>query len=137
LTDQLVTRLNRELPTLGADVATVAWQWLTLLDDEQHYAAALTGPLAHGRLYRPERVTWQNPIHEHQSYVGRRLDWPEYMLHCRQLFAERCRRQTGFPPSAWPNCVESKRPITELGAPVTWSPLTWPEEERRGTLCID
>lgn len=130
LTDQLVDRINADLPYLTSAVATVAWRWLTLLDDEQHYSAGLSGMLAHGRLYRPGRVTWNNPVHEHQVYTGQRIEYPEYMLHCRQLFTQRCRRQSGFPPSAWSNCVETKRPLADLGVTVTWPTLAWPEEEK-------
>lgn len=131
LTDQLINRVNDDLPYLASTVATVTWRWLTLLDDEQHYSASLSGTLTHGRLYRPGLVKWSNPIHEHQTYAGQRLEYPEYMLHCRQLFARRCQRQTGFPPSAWPNCVETKNPLANLGVTVTWPALMWPNEELR------
>lgn len=129
LTDQLVARLNADLPYLTREVVTVAWRWLTLLDDEQHYSAGLSGMLAHGRLYRPKFVNWNNPVHEHQQYAGQRVEYPEYMLHCRQLFAQRCQRQTGFPPAAWSGCVETKRPLAMLGMVATWPTLVWPEEE--------
>lgn len=133
LTNQLVAVINETFknPNTMRDISQYSWNWLSLYPDEEHYGASLSGMLAHGRLYRPDRASWHNQYHEHMTVSGgRRTDWVDlYMLHFRQLFAKRCLRQTGFPPSAWSGFVESVKPLSELGRRVTWDRIEWPEEE--------
>jgi hypothetical protein len=137
--DEVVTlELKRDLQDLlrraTPDVVTIAPRWLTLYPDEQTYATTCSGFLSHGRIYQPKRVTWVNPLHEHQNYRGTRYEWEgHFIVHCRQLFECRCQRQCGHGAAAWPGFVAGLRPLGELGHTVSWLPLVWPgEEEHHG-----
>jgi hypothetical protein len=127
-TDQLVQRLTDLPHELGPDVVTVAPNNLALYPDERHYSKSLTGPLTHGRLYRPRVITWSNRWHEHQNYNGRKIEIPFYQVHCRQLFTNRCMRQRGHYAEAWKGIADDVREVGELG--VTWPSFVYPEEDR-------
>lgn len=70
VTNELAEAIAAQAPTLPLEVVTVAPSWLTLYPDESHYSAYYSHVLSHGRLYRPDRVTWVNSWHEHQNYQG-------------------------------------------------------------------
>jgi len=130
LTREIQRDLQPLLKSLSSDVVTIAPRWLTLYPDEQTYAPTCSGFLSHGRIYQPKRVTWVNPLHEHQTYRGVRYEWEgHFIVHCRQLFERRCFRQCNHGAAAWPGFVENLRPLANLGVTVTWPTLVWPEEE--------
>jgi hypothetical protein len=136
--DEVLTReIQRDLQSLlnglRPEVVTIAPRWLTLYPDEQTYSVTCSEFLSHGRIYRPKRITWVNPLHEHQNYRGERYEWADhFIIHCRQLFERRCQRQCGHGAAAWPGFTESLRPLSALGVTVTWPTLVWSEEERHG-----
>ena len=133
LTGEIQRDLQPLLRSLRPEVATVAPRWLTLYPDEQTYAASCSNFLSHGRIYQPKRITWVNPLHEHQNYRGERYEWADhFIVHCRQLFERRCQRQCGHGAAAWSGFIESLRPLSALGTTATWPDLSWPEEERHG-----
>lgn len=112
------------LDSTDNEVVTIAPEWLTLWPDAEHYAVNYSGSLAHGRVYRPKKITWQGPIHEHQHYDGQRMEWPRKILHFRQLFTKRSQRQNGHGGDAWPRINEAVRPVSELPG-VSWLAFNW------------
>jgi len=134
--EMLTIELCRDLPDLlaatYANVATIAPKQLSLYPNEQTYSAGYFSTfLTHGRIYRPRKIEWELDLHEHQRYQGEHLQWDNhYILHFRQLFEMRCRRQCGHGAEGggWSNFKADLRPVAELG--VSWLPIEWPQEER-------
>jgi len=129
LSRELVADLPDYLAGLPSNVVTIAPYLLTLWPsmDMTSYARNYSQALTHGRIYRPLKIGWRNPIHEHQDYDGERVVWPRWWLHFRQIFQKRCIRQNGHGGDAWANMSADIRPVSELN--VSWEPIVIPDEE--------
>lgn len=117
------------LEGLSPDVSNVCPKWLTLIEDEHHYAPAHSNFLTHSRMHHPGIVTYAEQWHEHQHYVGSRVSWDRYVIHTRMLFRRRLFIQRGHAivnEGAWADVTSYPVPIG-----VTWN-LHWPEGEPIG-----
>jgi hypothetical protein len=131
--DQFISGIRDFLEAQPSEVTNVVPQWLNLIVDEQHIAGGdHSSWLAHGRLYRPGTVYFNNGWHEHQYYQGRRVQFDTRIIHTRGLYRKRLLVQRGHPRVSghdrplWGDVV-APEPIP---AGVTWRPLHWPDGER-------
>jgi hypothetical protein len=129
LSNEFVHGLPGLLDGISDDIVTIAPEWLTLWPDDQHFAWNYSGVLSHGRIYRPDSVSWTNRLHEHQSYTGKRIEWDRKIIHFRQLFSQRSQIQNGHGGDAWPRISDDIRPISQLEG-VTWPNFTWSNADR-------
>jgi hypothetical protein len=117
------------LAGLPADVTNVCPKWLTLIQDNDHYAPALSDWLSHARIHHPNTVRWWGTWHEHMNYLGKRVEWDVRVIHTRLLFRKRLLIQRGHEvvnEGAW--SVVTSVPVPDG---ITWS-LTWPKDEPIG-----
>lgn len=124
--NELVNDIRPYLKSMRSGVTNVCPKWLTLTQDEQHYAPSHSNYLSHARIHRPGVVQWSSSWHEHMRYTGERVVWERYIIHTRMLFRKRLLLQHGhdiYDEKTWSDVTAE--PIL---AGVTWS-LHWPEGE--------
>ena len=119
--------LLNEIDDTEVMVVTIRPKMLTFWPDLNHYSVYWSNYLSHGRIFRPKRVRWHNPVHEHQEFDGSFMLWDRYFLHFRQVWGKRCLRQQLKTGDAWPHINDDVRPVSELS--VTWQEIVVPFEE--------
>lgn len=119
--------LREYVENLPPFVTNVVQPLLNLVQDERHSAAGHHSDwLAHSRLHRPDAVHYNLGYHEHQTYVGQRVQWSARIVHQRMLYRRRIwrQRQAYTLRSAWDDVQ-----MVDVPPGVTWRPLRWPETE--------
>lgn len=127
--NEFISDIRPYLEGLPPDISNVCPKWLTLIQDEQHYAPAHSGWLSHARIHHPGIARWVEQWHEHMNYVGQREAWDRKIIHTRMLFRRRLFVQRGHAvvnEGAWSNVTAVPVP-----AGITWN-MHWPESEPIG-----
>jgi len=128
-TNEFIKDVRPYLESLPPDVSNIVPKWLTLVEDEQHYAPSHSNYLSHARMHHPGVVNWGETWHEHQFYVGIRMGWDRYIVHTRMLYRTRLfvqRTHITLTEGGWPNVTADLVPPG-----ISWS-LHWPEGEPAG-----
>lgn len=127
--NEFIADVRSFLEGLSPDVSNVCPKWLTLVEDEQHYAPEYSNFLSHARIHHPSIAYFTDTWHEHMHYVGKRVDFDRYIVHTRMLFRRRLfiqRSHAVINEGAWAGVTSYPVP-----AGVTWN-LHWPEGEPVG-----